>query len=147
MTIKEAAQLVIQSGVLAKGGDLFLLDMGEPVSINYLANQMIKLSGFSVKNEKNPNGDIEIVLTGLRPGEKLYEELLIDAESQPTSHPLIYRAIENSLPESYLLGKVNELTSILDKKEMSKSLELLEELVPEWNRTKKKANPFHKETT
>ena len=147
MTIKEAAQLVIQSGVLAKGGDVFLLDMGDPVSIEYLAKQMIKLSGFSLRDNNNPEGDIEIISTGLRPGEKLYEELLIDAKSQPTNHPLIYRAIENSLPEDYLLPKIDRLISTLGKKKTNESLELLEELVPEWKKDQKKLNPSQREAT
>ena len=92
MTIPEAAQLVLQAAVLARGGDLFLLDMGEPVRILDLAKQMVCLSGLSLRDAQHPNGDIEIVCTGLRPGEKLYEELLIDAESEATTHPLIYRA-------------------------------------------------------
>jgi len=137
MTIPEAAQLVIQSGVLAEGGDVFLLDMGDPVSIKYLAEQMIRLSGFTVKDDQNPEGDIEIISTGLRPGEKLFEELLIDAKSQPTKHPLIYRAIENSLPESYLLPKIDKLLVSLNNKRMKEALDLLKELVPEWENRKK----------
>ena len=98
MTILEAATLVLQSCVLAQGGDVFLLDMGEPVRIKELAEQMVRLSGLSVRDGDHPDGEIEIVCTGLRPGEKLYEELLIEAESQPTAHPLIYRAEERSIP-------------------------------------------------
>ena len=98
MTIPEAAQLVLQAAVLARGGDLFLLDMGEPVRILDLAKQMVRLSGLSLRDGQHPQGDIEIICTGLRPGEKLYEELLIDAESEPTSHPLIYRATEGAIP-------------------------------------------------
>jgi len=89
MTITEAAQLVLQATVLARGGDLFLLDMGEPVRILDLAKQMVRLSGLSLRDAEHPQGDIEIVCTGLRPGEKLREELLIDAESETTVHPLI----------------------------------------------------------
>ena len=81
MTIPEAASLVLQASVLAEGGDVLLLDMGEPVRIRALAEQMVRLSGLSLRDATNPAGDIEIVCTGLRPGEKLYEELLIDAES------------------------------------------------------------------
>ena len=81
MTIKEAAQLVIQSSVLSDGGDVFLLDMGEPILIKDLAMQMINLSGLTIKDKENPKGDIEIICTGLRPGEKLYEELLIEDNS------------------------------------------------------------------
>ena len=97
---KRAAELVIQAAVLARGGDLFLLDMGEPVRILDLAKQMVRLSGLSLRDAQHPEGDIEIVCTGLRPGEKLYEELLIDAESEPTSHPLIFRATERAIPPS-----------------------------------------------
>ena len=81
MTIPEAAQLVIQAGAMAKGGDVFILDMGEPVKIVDLAKNLIQLSGLSVKDENNPKGDIEITYTGLRPGEKLYEELLIGGDN------------------------------------------------------------------
>ena len=98
MTIPEAASLVIQAGAMAKGGDVFLLDMGEPVRIVDLARRMIRLSGLTVKDESNPNGDIAITFTGLRPGEKLYEELLIAAHrSEPTDHPRILRAMEERL--------------------------------------------------
>ena len=96
MTIEEACLLVIQSLALAKGGDLFLLDMGEPVSISHLASQMVLLSGLSIKDKSNPDGDIEIITTGLRPGEKLYEELLIEGESIKTNHPLIFTSNENT---------------------------------------------------
>ena len=82
MTIPEAAQLVIQAGAMGKGGDVFVLDMGESVKIIDLARQMIVLSGLKVKDEQHPHGDIEIKITGLRPGEKLYEELLIGDEVQ-----------------------------------------------------------------
>jgi hypothetical protein len=98
MTIPEAAQLVLQAAVLAEGGDVFLLDMGDPVRIKDLAEQMVRLSGLSLRDAAHPDGDIEIVCTGLRPGEKLYEELLIDAESEATAHPLIYRARERAIP-------------------------------------------------
>ena len=102
MTIPEAAQLVIQAGGMAKGGEVFLLEMGEAVRIKDLAQQMIRLSGLSERTPENPEGDIEIVCTGLRPGEKLYEELLIsDGGETETDHPLIYKAQEAfmSLPQ------------------------------------------------
>ena len=89
MTIPEAAQLVLQAAGLATGGEVFVLDMGEPVRIYDLAQQMVTLSGLQLKDDANPDGDIEIICTGLRPGEKLFEELLIDADVQPTEHPLI----------------------------------------------------------
>lgn len=99
MTIPEAANLVIQAGAMAKGGEVFVLDMGAPVKIVDLAHRMIQLSGFEVKDEKNPDGEIEVVFTGLRPGEKLYEELIIGEDNvENTSHPLIMQAMESSFP-------------------------------------------------
>jgi len=98
MTIPEAAQLVIQAGIMAEGGDVFVLDMGEPVRIVDLARRMVELSGLSIRDEVRPNGDIEIKVVGLRPGEKLYEELLIGNDPQPTRHQRILRARENFMP-------------------------------------------------
>lgn len=89
MTIPEAAQLVLQAAVLAEGGDVLLLDRGETVRTKALAEEMVRLSDLSLRDAAYPDADIEIVCTGLRPGEKLYEELLIDAESEATAHPLI----------------------------------------------------------
>ena len=134
MTIPEAAQLVLQSSVLAEGGDLFLLDMGEPVRIKDLAEQMVKLSGLSVRTLHNPSGDIEIQCTGLRPGEKLYEELLIDAKAEPTCHPLIFRAQEYYLSPDKLWPQLNVLESAIQCHEISRALTCLAELVPEWER-------------
>lgn len=106
MTIPEATQLVIQAGAMARCGDVFILDMGSPVNILGLARRMIQLSGLTVRDEKNVNGDIAIQITGLRPGEKLYEELLIENNTLPTDHPMIMRAVEEYLPwatvEEYL---------------------------------------------
>ena len=98
MTIPEAAQLVIQAGAMGKGGDVFVLDMGEPVKIVDLATNLIKLSGLEVKSEANPYGDIEIRFTGLRPGEKLFEELLIGDNVGKTAHARIMTANESFLP-------------------------------------------------
>lgn len=97
MTIPEAAQLVIQAGAMGQGGDVFVLDMGEPVKIADLARRMVHLMGLEVKDEVHPNGDIEILYTGLRPGEKLYEELLISGNEQQTDHPRIMKANESAL--------------------------------------------------
>ena len=94
MTINEAAQLVIQSGAMGNDGEIFLLDMGQPIKIVDLAKDMIRLSGMTVKDEENIIGDIEILYTGLRPGEKLYEELLIDNKSKKTEHKKIMLAEE-----------------------------------------------------
>ena len=132
MTIPEAAQLVLQAAVIAEGGEVMLLDMGEPVSIKSMAEQMVKLSGLTLKDDKTPNGDIEIVYTGLRPGEKLYEELLIDAKSVRTVHPLIFRAHEKSLSSKELFPKLAVLEAAILKYDEEKTLSILAELVPEW---------------
>ena len=98
MTIEEAAELVIQAGAMSEGGDVFLLDMGKSVKIYDLAIKMIQFSGLQLKDKNNPDGDIEIKITGLRPGEKLYEELLIEDNSLPTKHPKIFKAQDNFIP-------------------------------------------------
>ena len=113
MTIPEAAELVIQAGAMAKGGDVFVLDMGEPVRIQDLARSMIKLMGLTVREADNPDGDIDIQYTGLRPGEKLYEELLIGADVSGTEHPRILRARENFLTFDTLESFLNELETAL----------------------------------
>jgi len=107
MTIPEAANLVIQAGAMASGGEVFVLDMGEPVKIVDLAHRMIHLSGFDIKDANHPEGDIEVIFTGLRDGEKLYEELIIGEDNvESTDHPLIMQAIEHSFP-------LNEIESVL----------------------------------
>tara|TARA_A100001035_G_scaffold278267_1_gene276801 strand:+ start:24 stop:548 length:525 start_codon:yes stop_codon:yes gene_type:complete len=133
MTIKEAASLVIQSSLLAKGGDVFLLDMGKPVKIIDLAKQMINLSGLSIKTKNNPNGDIEIISTGLRPGEKLFEELLVDNKSESTLHPLIFRAKEKSIEPKILWEKLETLENFLTKGSNNKALKYFSEYFPELN--------------
>ena len=110
MTIPEAAQLVIQAGAMGKGGDVFVLDMGEPVKIKDLATKMIRLSGFEVKSSANPHGDIAIECTGLRPGEKLYEELLIGDNVGETCHERIMTANEVMLP----LAEINVFLEAFD---------------------------------
>ena len=134
MTVPEAAQLVIQATSLSEGGEVFLLDMGNPVKILDLAKQMIRLSGFSVKDKENPNGDIEIVVTGLRQGEKLYEELLIDAESHGTEHPLIFKANESYIPYEILIKKISSLENYINNRDTKLVLKLLSDLVPEWKK-------------
>jgi FlaA1/EpsC-like NDP-sugar epimerase len=134
MTIPEAVQLVLQATGMAKGGDLFLLDMGEPVRIADLARQMIELSGLRLRDEQNPDGDVCIEYTGLRPGEKLYEELLIDTRDQPTSHPLIRRACEPNPSDHHLLPLLNELENALSRWDDKETSELLVRLVPEYSR-------------
>jgi FlaA1/EpsC-like NDP-sugar epimerase len=114
MTIPEAAQLVFQAGAMAEGGDVFILDMGTPVLISDLAVRMIRSSGYTLKNAENPAGDIEIKYTGLRPGEKLYEELLIDDAAVTTSHPLIRRSSEPFPSLDTFLPKLHELFLAID---------------------------------
>ncbi len=134
MTIPEAAHLVLNTIILAKGGDVFLLDMGDPVKIYDLAERMIKLSGLTIKDPKNPNGDIEIVTSGLRPGEKLFEELLIDAKAEKTNHQLIFKAKEKIIEPEKLFNLINELECNLEKMDIDSSLKILQNLVPEWSK-------------
>ncbi len=136
MTLEEASQLVIQSSSLAKGGELFLLDMGKPVKIKKIAEQMISLSGLTLKDSSNPNGDIEIIISGLRPGEKLFEELLIENNSLPTEHPLIFKAEEDYIKYSNLKPLLDELESSCFNQDLPKSFELIKQLVPEWKPSK-----------
>lgn len=130
MTIPEAAQLVIQAGAMASGGDVFVLDMGEPVKIIDLAKRMVELSGLGLKNEANPNGDIDIQVTGLRPGEKLYEELLIGDNPLPTNHARIMKAHEDFLSWDVLQAKLTELGLVLDTNDVPSIRLLLKDLVP-----------------
>ncbi len=130
MTIPEAAQLVIQAGAMASGGDVFVLDMGEPVKIMDLAKRIVELSGLSVRDEANPEGDIEIAVTGLRPGEKLYEELLIGDNPLPTNHKRIMKAHEEFLSWSILQVQLAELNKALNANEVPVIRSLLKGLVP-----------------
>lgn len=129
MTIPEAAQLVIQAGAMADGGDVFLLDMGEPVKIFDLARRMVELSGLEVKDEQHPDGDIQIEVTGLRPGEKLYEELLIGENPAKTSHPRIMKGHERFLPEEQLELELKKLSEALNSNDLPGIRALLIELV------------------
>ena len=132
MTIPEASQLVLQAASLGRGGDVFLLDMGKPVKIYDLAVRMIALSGLTVKDKEHPNGDIEIQITGLRPGEKLYEELLIGDEPQKTEHPRIFRAVEKSLPMQRMKELTGELVEALAKRDRAWVMRIIQEAVPEF---------------
>jgi FlaA1/EpsC-like NDP-sugar epimerase len=129
MTIPEAAQLVIQAGAMGQGGDVFVLDMGQPVKIMDLARRMVELSGLSVRDELNPSGDIELIVTGLRPGEKLYEELLIGDNPKPTQHPRIMKAHEQYLSWSQLEGKLNALSMAIGVNDVPVIRALLKDLV------------------
>jgi FlaA1/EpsC-like NDP-sugar epimerase len=129
MTIPEAAQLVIQAGAMAQGGEVFVLDMGQPVRIQDLARRMIELSGLTTRDAANPEGDIEIVVTGLRPGEKLFEELLIGENPQPTAHPRIMKAQEDFLPWAVLDTQLHALNRALDANQVDSVRQLLAALV------------------
>jgi FlaA1/EpsC-like NDP-sugar epimerase len=126
MTIPEAAQLVIQAGAMAQGGDVFVLDMGEPVRIIDLARRMVELSGLQVKSEQHPTGDIEIQITGLRPGEKLYEELLIGDNPQPTQHARIMKAQEDMLRWSELQSLLESLEEAMELNDVATLRALLQ---------------------
>jgi len=129
MTIPEAAQLVIQAGSMGQGGDVFVLDMGEPVRIVELAEKMIHLSGLSIRSERNPQGDISIEFTGLRPGEKLYEELLIGDNVAATPHPMIMTANEDHLAWDVLKGRLSELLGAVNNDDYSRVRQILRETV------------------
>lgn len=129
MTISEAVQLVIQAGSMSTGGDVFVLDMGPPVRIHDLANRMVELSGLTVKNQVNPNGDIEMMVTGLRPGEKLYEELLIGENPTATQHARIMKAQEPFLAWSELEVKLSALRTTLNLNDVPVIRRQLQEIV------------------
>jgi FlaA1/EpsC-like NDP-sugar epimerase len=130
MTIPEAAQLVIQASSMATGGDVFVLDMGLPVRIYELAEKMVYLHGLSVKTDMNPQGDIEILVTGLRPGEKLYEELLIGDNPKATDHPKIMKAHEVYLPWDALEHELIILNHALQSRDMEVIRGVIKQLVP-----------------
>ena len=132
MTIPEAVQLVIQAGAMSKGGDVFVLDMGEPVKIAVLARTMISLMGKNIRTESTPDGDIEIEYTGLRPGEKLYEELLIGDNCVGTDHPMIIRAIENKLDLAGVTKSIERMLIASDQEDVNTVTEELQIAIPEY---------------
>lgn len=129
MTISEAARLVMTAGSLARGGDMFVLDMGKPIPINVLARRMIEGAGFAVKDESNPDGDIEIVYTGLRPGEKLHEELLIGSDMLTTPHPKILRAQEGHLSEIEVANALQDLRRAISVRDVNLAHSVLQRWV------------------
>ena len=129
MTITEAAQLVIQAGAIAEGGDVFVLDMGKPIKIYDLAINMIELSGLTVKNSSNIKGDIEIVIIGLRPGEKLYEELLLSDSPSRTLHPKIYKSNEPFIEINKLNMDIDSICDYMKNNELEKVLDILKKLI------------------
>ena len=130
MTIPEAAQLVMQAGAMGTGGDVFVLDMGEPVRIFDLARKMIELSGLSLRDESKPDGDIDIAITGLRPGEKLFEELLIGDNPLPTKHQRIMKAQEEFLGLEVLMEYLDQLKTTIDQNNVSELKRIIKKLVP-----------------
>ena len=135
MTIPEASQLVLQAGAMAEGGDVFVLDMGKPIRIADLARRMVKLAGLTVRDEDRPDGDIEIRFTGLRPAEKLYEELLIGNNVSGTGHPMIMRAMEHSLPWERVQQVLNDLLIAMGQFDVRTACELLQRAVQEYRPT------------
>ena len=129
MTIPEASQLVIQAGAMAKGGDVFILDMGQPVRIMDLARRMIELSGLTIKDEHNPDGDLKIDIIGLRPGEKLYEELLLGDNPQPTLHPRIMKAHEEFISWAELRAELQALKVALNKNDVGAIRLIIKKLI------------------
>ena len=129
MTTTEAAQLVIQAGAMGKYSEVFLLDMGESIKIYDLIIKMINLSGFTVKNNQNPNGDIEIKIIGLRSGEKLYEELLIGNDPSKTNHSKILMTKEPFIPMESLKKNLDDLKNLLEENKVEDVKELLEKLL------------------
>ena len=132
MTIPEAVQLVLQAGSMAEGGDVFVLDMGQPIRIADLARRMVLLAGLTVRDEGNPDGDVEIRYTGLRPAEKLYEELLIGTNACGTEHPMIMRAMEHSLPWEQVQYLLRRLLVVMDRFDVKEACDLLREVVCEY---------------
>jgi FlaA1/EpsC-like NDP-sugar epimerase len=137
MTIPEAAQLVIQAGAMATGGEVFVLNMGDPVKVIDLAYRMVQLSGLTVRDHQNPDGDLEISLIGLRPGEKLYEELLIGADPNGTQHPRIMKANEKSYTWSVLAVSLDQLQTALINQDVGTVKKVLEYLVEGYSSSSK----------
>ncbi len=136
MTIPEAAQLVIQAGSMGQGGEVYVLDMGAPIRIIDLARRMVHLSGLTIQDENTPDGDIALEIVGLRPGEKLYEELLIGENVEGTSHPLILRAYEHELPWATLAERLSQLDKACQGFAYQQALDLLATLVTEYTPTR-----------
>ena len=132
MTVEEAAQLVIQAGAMARGGEVFVLDMGDPVRISDLAHRMIELSGLKVRDVGSADGNIEVRVIGLRPGEKLYEELLIGNNPEPTGHPRIMKAHEKFPPWDELESRLDELYEALEQNDVMRLSGMLNELVSDY---------------
>ena len=129
MTMPEAAQLVIQAGAMGQGGDVFVLDMGQPIKIIDLARRVVELSGLTVRDAMHPDGDIQLAVIGLRPGEKLYEELLIGDNPEPTEHPRILKAHEQHLDWPQLEQKLNDLSVAMSSNDIFSIRNILQQTV------------------
>jgi FlaA1/EpsC-like NDP-sugar epimerase len=129
MTVTEAAQLVIQAGAMGKKSEVFILDMGKSIKIIDLIHKMINLSGLSIKDNKNPEGDIEVKITGLRPGEKLYEELLVGENSEKTNHPRIQKTEESFIPFNQLELDLNNLKKLINENKANEVKKLLDNIL------------------
>ena len=140
MTAKEAIHLIIEAGSLAKGGEVFILKMGKPVKILALAKKMIFLSGKTIKDKNNPNGDVKILITGLRPGEKLYEEVLIDGNPIPTSNKKIFKANETFFKTSIISKNFSLISEYIEANEFTKIEPIIEKLVPGYKNQNKSFN-------
>lgn len=150
MTTNEAAELVLQASALARGGEVFVLNMGKPVKIMDLAKNMIRLAGFKafypdqLNRAKPKAGDITISVTGLRSGEKLYEELFIDNNPQPTKHPLIMKCVENPITEAEISRQLTQLRDACDADEVDTIINLLEKMPLGFNHNRIVSNRLNK---
>ena len=145
MTITEASQLVIQAGAMAKSCEVFILDMGKSIKIKDLIDKMIKLSGLTIKNPKNLEGDIEVKITGLRPGEKLYEELLIGDNPQKTNHEKILKAQDSFIPFNQLKINLDNLSNLLEENRVADVKDMLARLVPSYQSNTKIVDHIYEE--
>ena len=145
MTITEASQLVIQAGSMSEGCEVFVLDMGQSIKIKDLIYKMIKLSGLSIKDAKNLEGDIEVKVTGLRPGEKLYEELLLGDNPQKTYHKKIQKAQDPHIPFNQLRINLDDLTNLLNENKVREVKNMLERLIPSYQSNSKIVDHVYKE--
>jgi len=143
MTINEAVELVIQAGAVSKNGAVCVLEMGEPVKIFDLAKNMIRLSGLKLRDDKNPDGDIEIKISGLRPGEKLYEELIVSEKSIPTEHPMIKMELENFITLDKLETFLVDLKNSIEISNYTEIRKVLKEIVPEYTPNKDIVDYMH----
>ena len=145
MTITEASQLVIQAGAMAEKCEVFVLDMGESIKIKDLIEKMIKLSGLSIKDSNNLDGDIEIKLIGLRPGEKLYEELLIGYKPQKTYHEKIQKAHDPFITFNKLKIDLDNLSNLLEENKVEEVKNILSDLVPSYKSNSKIVDHFYEQ--